>query len=1206
MADKEYADILSKISGSLSQSSFDISDLKDVNKIQNQYLSDISESLKEILKNGGSMSASNATNSMPGRPGSHFRNSRSGGHFGNQFGGSKKSLDFVDSFEKAFLDGMLGSNFSREIKDMFGGFADKLGVDLKDVQGEVGKLLGQKAISALKGTKLGSQLMGSVDGLKQKGMSWLQDSLNKGADYLQTPSGQSTRGGSQNNTEVRQEIKNNKMLNDLKTKGMQKGMQLSQTLAKKGGILGKAGTLGSKFFAKGAAGASASAAGGAAAGAGKTAAIMKTGALGGPKGLLIAGAIAVGMAALNNALSVLKDTIGAVVTYFKAMGRAANRETEQRKKNLEYAKQRNMDDMKVMIEKPFEILKEAVDRVVSHWDNDLRMISATQGYNKADLQSLMGTFASRLREEGLSDILAGSDITQNMTKVLESGLSGKVAEEFAYLATKLSAAVPTQDFFNYAATYASLAANAIRLGKSEGDAIAYANQQMELFASNVLFASRQIAGGFTTGLQNASQLFSQSVQIAQASRAGDPAKIGGVLTSVAAITGAIAPDLSQSMIDAVMKAATGGNSSELIALRSLAGINASNTEFLKQLSQNPQRVFSDLFQGLAKMQNMSENAWMENAEAISNIFGLSMDSIARVDFNYLAQAINKMNVNESALEENMRHLRSGETTTTAEQMKIAEINKKLIDEGLSYVMDNQAARAIQENMWAEQRHRETLEATFGIELRGAGLDALESLVSIVQKILDFLNPFSWLKKLGNLISSYRQADSMDADIRQMLELGKVGQGNAQALMQLTTRNKDLNLVDPLVNMMGGSSRYAQVTSQRKVWQSAMNAIAYGGRLGLTALAGGKLFSNLLGMGSGPGTVSGPASSQYNWSSLGKSAAGGLSGALGGGPAIGVSGLASTPSGTSLAQASASGNIQRMIDDLEGKIAKDKSLTYETWIKSARSYGIADFRAASEEAGFTEGQLKDFFLARQTEDGLQEKNRRDEREEEHWERLVFDSDSLWHLTEYANMVRDEFYEDFQEYHHKTFKEYADDFHKYHTVSFGDADNIGYRRQFQEYSHSLFGINSSIGYRGQFERFANDFNRYHTQTFAIRYHNMVDEHFKHVIRNQLAFHKDWTNFYIRQNWEKEWGSTRAAEVITAGRKGDREAIYDLADVLTQNNIDLRNPTMQTNALLAEIVKLLSTIMVQQANKVDGLSLFDTLSGMSLGLTQATTSP
>ncbi|MCU6720651.1 hypothetical protein OCV67_12045 [Porcipelethomonas ammoniilytica] len=47
------------------------------------------------------------------------------------------------------------------------------------------------------------------------------------------------------------------------------------------------------------------------------------------------------------------------------------------------------------------------------------------------------------------------------------------------------------------------------------------------------------------------------------------------------------------MTDAIYKAATGGNSSKIVVLRSLAGINASNTEFLKQLANDPQKVFAN-------------------------------------------------------------------------------------------------------------------------------------------------------------------------------------------------------------------------------------------------------------------------------------------------------------------------------------------------------------------------------------------------------------------------------------------------------------------------------------------------------------------------------------------------------------------------------------------------------------------------------------
>ena len=89
---------------------------------------------------------------------------------------------------------------------------------------------------------------------------------------------------------------------------------------------------------------------------------------------------------------------------------------------------------------------------------------------------------------------------------------------------------------------------------------------------------------------------------------------------------------------------------------------------------------------------------MEVAESLSSIFGISMDAFARVDFNYLADAIASMNVNDAALLENMDLLASGETTTSAEEMRMRQINQYMIDEGLSYVLDNEVARSIQEHM----------------------------------------------------------------------------------------------------------------------------------------------------------------------------------------------------------------------------------------------------------------------------------------------------------------------------------------------------------------------------------------------------------------------------------------------------------------------------------------------------------------------------
>ena len=83
----------------------------------------------------------------------------------------------------------------------------------------------------------------------------------------------------------------------------------------------------------------------------------------------------------------------------------------------------------------------------------------------------------------------------------------------------------------------------------------------------------------------------------------------------------------------------------------------------------------------------------------------------------------------------MKLLASGQTTTTAEQLKMQQINQYMIEEGLAYVVDNAAARMIQEHMWDEQIARQITEATFAVDLAGSSLELLASIESVGNKLL---------------------------------------------------------------------------------------------------------------------------------------------------------------------------------------------------------------------------------------------------------------------------------------------------------------------------------------------------------------------------------------------------------------------------------------------------------------------------------------
>ena len=688
-----------------------------------------------------------------------------------------------------------------------------------------------------------------------------------------------------------------------------------------------------------------------------------------------------------------------------AMSRAANRDKESREQNLKLERQRIKDDFETLVKYPFQLLEEAANKLYDSWDSNLKTVAATQGYTKSDVQDLQASIAQRLRDEGLTKYISGADVFDNLANVLKSGLSGAIAEEFAYQATVLNQAVPTQDFFQYASTYASIAANAQRSGASQQEAIAKANDSLSSFANSLLYASRELTGGFTSGLQSASSIYEDSAKIAVAARSENLDAISGTLLAIQGYVGAVAPDLASSLTSAIYQIATGGNSASDVALRSLAGVNASNTEFLKAFSQDPQEVLSTMFTNLATMFADSSDAYMEKASGYAELFGLSSEAFQRIDFSDLAKAIQNMNLSSDDLNENMQLLLQGQTTTTTEQLKQQQINQYMIEEGLSYVLDNEANRAIQQHMWDEQRARELMEANYSVDLVGDSRDGLLKIVEAVQGILDLLNPFSWLKKIGQLISTSEEYTAQKADVRQLLELSKVGNGNATSLYQLTTTNTNLGLTRPLVDQLGGSSAYAYASMKTKDLDNILtNPLTTSNGIGSSfesLLSGsvntsegvstsfGAILSALQSSQSGSAFASRP-SSKYSWGTASKSASRVTSKLL----TAGLSKLADDireavvkTEGSTAISASATAvktALDKMMDqELIATEYVSKGKTYEDWVNDAKKYGISDYKEALTTAGYEEEDVRKFFTESATTAGAQEDHRRDVIEEDFW-------------------------------------------------------------------------------------------------------------------------------------------------------------------------------------------------------------------------------
>lgn len=964
------------------------------------YLKAIADSLASIQKTAGKQSQSAAKDKLPTRQDFQDKRKKAEENRKTYKSTGRPFEDFTDSFEGALLEGFLGSDFKDRVRGIFSGIADELGVSIKDIPGALGQEIGRQAMSAFKNTDLGKSISSKVDAAKDKMFDKANSAVRDifgGSKSKATDANSAKKAASEAASNAGDEAA--KAATNAAAKGAkQAGEAAAKEAGKKAAAnVGKEALSTAASSAVPGSGIVADAAASSAADAGVSQAVAagatSSGTVAASGGAATAGA-ASSMSALASAAATAAPVILAIVVVLKllepmleglatlgqALIKTGNREKDSRKERLKNSEERLRKDINAMIEQPFKILENTAQKIYDTWDANLRTITATQGYSKADLQSLMGNYAERLRKEGFSDTIATTDITESLAKVLQSGLSGKVAEEFAYQATKLGAAVPTEDFFGYADVYASIAANAIAAGKSEGEAIAAANAQLNQFASNLLYAGRQLSGGFSTGLKDAQGLFKDAVQIAQTARIGDSSQISGVLTSVSAIVGAVAPDLASALVDNVVKAATGGNSDQIVALRSLAGINASNTEFLQAFANNPKEVFSALFRNLANIQNSSADNYMEVAEGLSSVFGVSMEALSRVDFNYLADAISAMRVNQSALSENLANLRSGETTSTPEQLKIAQINKYMLEEGLAYVLDNDVARAVQQHMWDEQLANEMQEATYGVEIQGAALQLLEGMAQALQNVLDFLNPVGWLtRKVSNVLESAGDAAAQDSDLQQMLKLTRVGAGRIEDFKNLTTRGQDLKLTKKYVELLGGISAYSanrafyNDTLLSKVFKPTDGYDYYDNIRSAINEFRGKY-------GNGYSTESkGKPTSGYRWGVVGKTNS---LPAIRGSETLFAEITAATSAAISGAETAAVGLIKKVLST--DYLSQYSESGYDAWLESTKALGIADIDEALESFGKTSTDIRSYFNTLQAQAAGKAEAERKTREESYWD------------------------------------------------------------------------------------------------------------------------------------------------------------------------------------------------------------------------------
>ena len=209
---------------------------------------------------------------------------------------------------------------------------------------------------------------------------------------------------------------------------------------------------------------------------------------------------------------------------------------------------------------------------------------------------------------------------------------------------------------------------------------------------------------------------------------------------------------------------------------------------------------------------------------------------------------------------------------------------------------------------------------------------------------------------------------MDADLVQMLQLGKVGEGNKSDLRNLLARGQDLHLTQSYINLLGGSSFYsaaANVTHMADAWNPlgaglfnwTDNAWASGWNL---AFLGGNRNNY------------GAPNSRYSWGDVRKSTSSALSSLV---SAVGGNPVAAAAVAAASGDATVANRFGEMLDNsyISGLVAQGKG--YDEWVASASKFGIRDLPSAMSAAGVTETQVRGLFEQASTDEGRErEKDR----------------------------------------------------------------------------------------------------------------------------------------------------------------------------------------------------------------------------------------
>ena len=358
------------------------------NSTDTQILKSIDTSLKQILGDANKISASNARNmgisdifSARNTPFSTRRFNNGKGAIGN----------FTDELGSAFVKELVGPEFHEGLKNIRENLVRDFGVAFEDIPGKLGQQAGKKLVEEFASSKMGAELQKALQGKLnnsldkfKSGYTKKMQSATEGKYKFDENLGKAIQGVGQNSEAIQSLSETATATTDAL-----QGVEASATNMSNATAIAAEGTQGLESVLGG-----------------------LTGTLG-ELGPLIALAV-VGFKFQMALTKPLRDfgkwvtgpTLNGIKKTVTALGQSLSRHSNSYTEALKASQTRIEADYEYMVKRPFEILNQAAEEWYQAWDNNLKTITTTQGYSKADVQDLAIAFSERLTKEGLSSVIS--------------------------------------------------------------------------------------------------------------------------------------------------------------------------------------------------------------------------------------------------------------------------------------------------------------------------------------------------------------------------------------------------------------------------------------------------------------------------------------------------------------------------------------------------------------------------------------------------------------------------------------------------------------------------------------------------------------------------------------------------------------------------------------------------------------------------------